>query len=264
MNPLLRLLRVLVRPPTVALATLGCYLPLLAGWLLLAPWPARRLAWGNRVFRVWSRLLGRIAGMRVEVVGRPPRRPFLLVANHVGYADILLLGGAAGGVFVAKREIASWPVMGHLCRLVGTVFVDREAKRDLLRVGRQIEGALGRGLGVVLFPEGTTADGQRLLPFRPSLLAGAAAAARPVHWATVAYATAPGLPPADRAVAWTGGAPLVRHLVHLLSLPGFRGRVSFGTAPVTEADRKRLAARLRSEMSRDLGHPTPGDDERSA
>jgi 1-acyl-sn-glycerol-3-phosphate acyltransferase len=254
MRRLLALARVALRLAAAATVTLACYLPLVAGSALLAPSRRRRLAWGGAVFRFWSRLLGRAMGMRASVRGRPPRRPFLLVANHVSYMDILLLGGAAGGVFVAKREIGGWPVLGHLCRLVGTVFVDRDSKRDLVRVARDLGDRLALGLGVVVFPEGGITWSGGLEPFRPALPPGPAASGRPVHWAVLSYATGPGLPPAGEAVVWHG--PLWPHLRRLLALPGFDGVVSFGDRALHEPDRKALARRLREEITAALG-PTP-------
>jgi 1-acyl-sn-glycerol-3-phosphate acyltransferase len=241
------LVRVPLRAAGLVAGTLPWYLALVAGRVGLAGRPRRRLAWGQRVFRGWSRTMGRVLGMRIEVVGTPPRPPFLLVANHLSYADILLLGAAAGGAFVAKREIAGWPVMGHLCRLVGTVFVDREAKRDLVRASSEMESALAAGIGVILFPEGGVSGSEELQPFRPPLLQGAVATGRPVHWAVVAYDTPPGAPPAAEAVVWSG--PLLPHVLRLLALPGFRARVRFGDDPVHEPDRKRLAVRLHREMA---------------
>lgn len=216
----------------------------------------RRDRWGNRVFRTWSGWLGWLAGWRLEVRGTPPRAPFLLVSNHLGYVDVLLLGRAAGGTFVAKREIAGWPAIGALCRSVGTVFIDRGAKRDLLRVARLVEDALAADKGVVIFPEGTTSDGgeggRELLPFRSSLLQVAATEGHPVHYATLRYATGLGLPPARRAVCWTGGAPLVPHVLRLLALPHFDARITFGSEPITDPDRKQLAHRLRQAMEAQL------------
>jgi len=241
------LLRVPLRAAGLAAATLPWYLALVAGRLALAGRPRRRLAWGQRVFRGWARTMGRVLGMRIEVAGTPPTAPFLLVANHLSYVDVLLLGAAAGGAFVAKREIAGWPVLGHLCRLVGTVFVDREAKRDLVRASSAMEAALAAGIGVVLFPEGGISGSEELQPFRPPLLQGAVATGRPVHWAVVAYDTPEGAPPAAEAVVWSG--PLLPHVLRLLALPAFRARVRFGDEPVHEPDRKRLAARLHREMA---------------
>jgi 1-acyl-sn-glycerol-3-phosphate acyltransferase len=251
MPPPAAFLRVPLRLAGLVAATLPWYVALVAGRLTLAGRPRRRLAWGQRVFRGWSRAMGRVLGMRVEVAGTPPRPPFLLVANHLSYVDVLLLGAAAGGAFVAKREIAGWPVMGHLCRLVGTVFVDREAKRDLVRASGEMEAALAAGIGVVLFPEGGISGREELQPFRPPLLQGAVATGRPVHWAVVAYDTPEGSPPAADAVVWTG--PLLPHALRLLALPRFRARVHFGDEPVQEPDRKRLATTLHGQMAKALG-----------
>lgn len=248
---LLAVPRIVLRLVAAVWVTVGCYAGLLVGrWFRSGE--ARRAAWGNRVFGVWCRGLARVLGQHLEVVGQPPTAPFLLVSNHLSYVDILLLGGAAGGTFVAKREIASWPVLGHLSRAVGTVFIDREAKRDLVRVARAVEEALEAGKGVVVFPEGTTSDGHGLLPFKTSLLEVAAASGRPVPWAVIRYATGRGVPPASRAVCWTGGQSLVPHLLRLLALPGFTARLVFGDQPVRGEDRKQLARRLRDAMSAQL------------
>jgi len=244
--------RVVLRLAAMAWTTVVLYLVLVAGRLVLLANRRRADAWALAVFRRWARWLGRIAGMRTEVVGRPPRAPFLLVSNHLSYVDVLLLGGASGGVFVAKREIASWPVIGHLCRAVGTVFIDRDAKRDLVRAAQQVAAALADGRGIVLFPEATTSDGDGLLPFRSSLLQGAAADGEAVHWAVIRYATPAAERPASSAVCWTGGAALLSHALDLLALPRFTARLSFGDAPLSDGDRKRLAERLRDAMGRRL------------
>jgi 1-acyl-sn-glycerol-3-phosphate acyltransferase len=240
--------RVPLRLAAMVWTTCACYLALAGGRLLLFRDRRRADAWALAVFRRWARWLGRIAGMRVEIDGAPPSAPFLLVANHLSYVDILLLGGASGGVFVAKREIASWPVLGHLCRAVGTVFIDRGAKRDLVRAAEQVEDALADGRGVILFPEATTGDGTGLLAFRSSMLQSAAADGQPVHWAVLRYATPPTERPASRAVCWTGGAALVPHALALLAMPRFTARLSFGAEPVADGDRKRLAELLRGSM----------------
>lgn len=249
---LLGALRVAGRFAGAVPLTLGCYLAIVVGRLALTGRPRLADAWGHRVASWWARRLGRLFGMRVEVVGTAPPAPFLLVANHLSYMDVLLLLGAAGGSFVAKREIASWPVIGHLCRLIGVVFIDREARRDVRRAGEQMTAGLAAGRGVFVFPEGTTGDGTAFLPFRSSLLEVAAAGGLPVHWATLRYTTGGGLPDASEAVCWTGGAELMPHAVRLLSLPGFRARVAFGAEPLADDDRKRLTARLREAMAAEL------------
>lgn len=245
-------LRVAARLGAAALVTLAGWLAIFGGRLALLGRRRRADAWAHRVASWWGRRVGAIFGSRTEVAGAPPPAPFLLVANHLSWIDVPLLLGAAGGTFVAKREIASWPVVGHLCRLIGVVFIDRASRRDVRRVADRVAAGLAAGKGVVVFPEGTTGDGRELLPFRSSLLEVAAARRLPVHWATLAYATDGDLPAASEVVCWTGGAPLLPHALRLLAMPGFRTRVAFGAEPLADGDRKRLTERLRDAMAADL------------
>lgn len=91
--------------------------------------PVRR-----RVFRSWARGVEWILGVRVDPLGLPPKAPFLLVANHLSYLDVVILAARLEAVFVAKQEVANWPVIGRLASLMDTIFVDRNAPRDTIRV----------------------------------------------------------------------------------------------------------------------------------
>jgi 1-acyl-sn-glycerol-3-phosphate acyltransferase len=208
----------------------------------------RRAAWRHRVFRRWCRRLVRILGVRVEARGPVPEPPYLLVANHLSWLDVFVLGAVAGGTFVARADVDGWPVFGALTRSIGTVFIDRESKRDLLRVGELVEARLAAGAGVVLFAEGTTGGGAGLLPFKPSVLEAAARSGRPVHYATLSYRTPPGAPPASAVVPWAGDDPFLAHAREVLALPAAAATVTFGPQPIRDDDRKRLAARLRAAM----------------
>ncbi len=240
--------RQLLRAAAAVPPTAVCYPAALVGSALLRPWPLRRSAWQAGVFRLWCRLLLRIFGARFTVQGPPPRRPYLLVSNHLSWVDILVLGAVAGASFIARADIDRWPVVGALCRAVDTIFIDRASKRDLLRVAAVVEARLAAGAGVVFFAEGTTGPGAALLPFKPSLLEVAAASGAAVHYATLAYRTPAGEPPAAQAVCWWGDAPFTPHAVRLLALPGFEARLTFGAEPIRDGDRKQLAARLRAAM----------------
>jgi len=248
---LLTLLLVPLRLAAVALVTAVLYAVMAAGQLALLGARRRRLAWSHRMARTWFRALARIVGLRIVLHGRPPAPPFLLVANHQSYVDIVLLGGAAGGVFVAKAEIARWPLVGHLARSVGTVFVDRTTKRDLTRAAAQVERALADGLGVVLFPEGTTGPGPHLLPFKPPLLEVAATHDLPVHHALLRYD--------HPAVPWVDDTPLPRHLLALLQIPTFTAHLTFGEESIQDSDRKRLTERLRAAMEEVAAGEEPGE-----
>ncbi len=114
-------------------------------------------------------LAGHAAGAQVRIIGQPATSQVLMVANHLSWMDILVLGGASRAAFVAKGDIESWPVVGWLASLNQTLFVAREQRRDVARQSDTIRHRLAAGRPLVLFPEGTTNDGAMLRPFKPAL-----------------------------------------------------------------------------------------------
>lgn len=130
---------------------------------LRSPWP--------RIFTKASRL---ITGVRVEIVGQPRRSDVLFVANHISWIDILLLAGETGSAFVARADMAPWPVLGWMATLNNSVYVARDQRLDVGAQAVAMKAALQTRQPLTLFPEGTTADGLVLLPFRSSLLAAVA------------------------------------------------------------------------------------------
>ncbi len=242
-----RTLRFVVRAVGIVAVTVPFHLAQVAAGLL-SPWPRLRARVRAAILRSWARLMGRVTAMRLTVRGTPPEPPFLLVSNHLSYADVFALGASTGATFVAKAEIDGWPLAGWICRAAGVIFVDRGTKRDLLRVGELIDDALDLGRGVVLFAEGTTSRGEGILPLKPSLLQGAVAADVPVHYATVSYRTPEGELPAVDSVVWWGGEGLLSHLRRFLRLRHYEACLTFGPEPVRETDRKALARRLKAAM----------------
>lgn len=113
--------------------------------------------------------IGWIAGLRIRTTGTRLRRDVLFIANHVSWLDILALGGAARSAFVSKAEVGTTPLVGWLADQNHTVYVQREAKREIHKQADDLRSALARGRPVTLFPEGTTGPGDGLLPFRASL-----------------------------------------------------------------------------------------------
>lgn len=224
--------------------TILCYLVWLPVALLSLASSRATQRWNGLMIRIWSRGLLRAMGFEIEVRGVPPRKPFFLVCNHLSYVDILVLGSRLGSTFISKHELASWPVLGHLARVTGTIFVNRGVKRDALRVHREIDRAVSSGAGVVLFPEGTSSRGDRVYPLRTALLEWAAQRRFPVHTATISYSTGDPARPADQRVCWWGEMTFGPHLLDLLSLRRVRTLVSFNPVPVVEHDRSRMAARL--------------------
>lgn len=249
--------RLLVRLPRVGLTLAGFTLVARAGLWWIGGDAARAYRWKCAVMRREARALLRACGVHWTTVGTPPRAPFLLVANHLGYLDIVLMCATTPAWFISKHEVASWPGIGWVVRSVNTLFVNRERKSDLLRLSGLMHETLDRGEGVIFYPEGTSSPGEGLLPFKPSLLEPAAARALPVHYAVIHYRTAPGARPAREAVCWWGDMDFFPHLLGLLRLPGVRARITFGAEPVRHQDRKILAIHLRDAMLRHFESVSP-------
>jgi 1-acyl-sn-glycerol-3-phosphate acyltransferase len=206
--------------------------------------PTRSREWRGRFFRAWARAVAHVVGMRVRVRGVAPTGPFLLVSNHLSYMDVVALASRLECVFVAKSEVARWPVVGRLCGSANTLFVNRRNRRSLPRVLDAVKRTLGEGSGVVLFAEGTSTGGARVAPFRPSLLEHAARERVPVHFASISYAAPHAGPHASEAVCWWGDMTFAKHFYGLLMLPHFDASLAFGGHTVWADDRKVLAGRL--------------------
>ena len=161
--------------------------------------------------------------VRVEVKGSPPRGgPTLVLANHISWLDIPVLGSLQPLSFVAKSEVAGWPVIGIFAKLQRCIFLDRTRRGATAQANAAIAHRLARGEVIVLFPEGTSSDGNRVLPFRSSLVGAAhAALAEPsagsivLQPLAIVYVRRDGLPVMRRdrpAIAWYGDMDLLPHL----------------------------------------------------
>ncbi len=258
----MRLIRKLVRLLMLLVTTGVGFVCLWAALVLLLPVPHWRRAGRNAVFRVWSRGCLRLLGGRLRVEGTPPTAPFFLVTNHLSYVDILALAACADAYFIAKLEIRAWPLFGVLCRAVGTIFVDREVRRDVLRENLLIAEVLAAGYGVVLFPEGTSTQGYEVARFRSSLLDFPARNSVPVHVAALTYTAAPGEVPANLSICWWGDAPFFPHSARLLGVRSFEVVVRFSDRVVGGTDRKQLAVDTQAEASK-IFTPVVASEERA-
>jgi len=231
-----------------------------AAWLWsLTPDAAARRARRVEGFRLWARYVLWVMRVDVRVAGVPARSPHLLVANHLGYVDILVLASIADLTFVAKHHVASWPVVGSLCRFVETVFVRRARGAAVADAVDGIVRALAAGRTVVLFPEGTSSDGRGVLPFYSPLLEAARRAGRPLGWAALAYGT-PEQPGAEaETVCWWGDMTLAGHFWRLLQLRAIEAEVTFGGLLEPGEDRKTLAAELRAAIVAARRRPRAAD-----
>ena len=215
--------------------------------MLLFPLPNRQRAWRNGCTRGCARFAARVMGLRIRVTGIPPEPPFCLVANHLSYLDAITLMSHIHGVMIAKSEIASWPVIGWLSRQIGTVFINREMARDVVRVNAMIARILDEGDGIAFFPEGTTTDGKQVGRFNSSLLHYPAETGYPVHFATIRYATKQ--VSASEFVCWGSDIVFGPHLYRAAGIRSIRADVQFGKSPLKDSDRKRLTSRLREEVA---------------
>lgn len=200
---------------------------------------------GASACRLWCRTLCAVLSIRRDVDGPVPSEgAFLVASNHVSYLDILVLGSLYPSLFLAKREIASWPVFGAMARGAGTLFVDRDQARDVLRAGREMSDRLEMGLPVTIFPEGRSSRGVEILPFQPSLLEPAARAGIPCWAASISYETPGSSRAPSRTICWYDSESLPTHFLRLVGLPRVKARVRFAEVPVTSKDRKVLASAL--------------------
>ena len=209
----------------------------------------RRLpgAWQAVAARGFGKVQCWLLGVRLHVVGQPAGGATLYVSNHCSWLDIPVLMARADARFVSKAELAHWPLFGLLARLGGTIFVSRK-RNGLGDEAQAMAASLQAGHGLVLFPEGTTSDGSRVLPFRSSFFAVADQAAR-VQPVTIVYDRMGWLPTSrhDRPVfAWYGDMQPMTHLWRLLRRRGARATVVFHEPfdPGLMPDRKVMSAEV--------------------
>jgi 1-acyl-sn-glycerol-3-phosphate acyltransferase len=220
------------QPMIARLRVLGAILlvAIVTPFLALAQLVAMKTGWmSDAIFPpLWHKAVLKALGVRVRVVGAmSARRPLLLASNHISWADILVIGSLVDVRFIARADLAGWPIMGFLSKLQHTVFVERERKRKTGAQASEIAVDLAAGHAMVLFPEGTTADGNFILPFKSSLF-GAAQLAIDEHTAdsvfiqplAIAYTRVNGIPLGRKHRArfsWAGGEglwPSLRRFLH--------------------------------------------------
>lgn len=195
----------------------------------------------------WSlRMLG-LLGVHLELRGRPPvAGPVLLVANHISWLDILVMNAARYCRFVSKSDVKRWPLIGTLATGGGTIYIERESRRDALRVVHHVAESLQRGEVVAVFPEGTTSDGVALLPFHANMIQAAISAGAPAQPVALSFldskTRAPSLTP-----CYIGDDTLVGSLWRTVTGPPLTAVVHYGVPQQAAGrDRRTWAADLRS------------------
>jgi len=227
--------------------------------LVLLPFQLIGLAFRLPIQRIiphwYHRILCAVIGIRVRQIGqRSPEFPLLILANHASWLDIVVITALTPAVFIAKKEVATWPLFGQLAKLQRSVFIDRERRHRTGAATQEIADRLLGGDAVVLFAEGTSGDGNRTLPFRSALIGAVHhTVARSTHHDAVtvqplslAYVSLSGLPigrASRERVSWYGDIDLIPHLIGVLRSGAIDVVASWG-APVAYgvgADRKEIA-----------------------
>jgi lyso-ornithine lipid O-acyltransferase len=247
--------------------------------LVLIPWQKsalyfklkRRKTFPNRFHSVLCKLFG----LNLIVIGKPIQgRGVLMVANHTSYFDILILSGIARISFVAKSEVAGWPLFGTLARLQETVFVERAKRSKIGEVSDQIRDRLVEGDALMLFPEGTSNDGNHVLPFKSALMgsveteigkdANGNSIHVPVQPVSLAYVGLHGLPMGREnrpMFAWYGDMELMPHLWEAIKLGPIDVVIEFHQ-PITvdmTGGRKALAAQAETIVRRGQARALAGN-----
>jgi lyso-ornithine lipid O-acyltransferase len=211
----------------------------------------------------YYRVLCSLLRIRVRVDGEPVRsRAVFFVSNHVSWADILVIGSIAPLAFVAKREVRDWPLVGITAELQHTVFVDRTRRQQTPESVSQIVKRLADGTSVVLFAEGTSSDGNRVLPFRSALLGAVEEAAGRggagdilIQPMSITYTGQHGIPMGHQRrplVAWYGDLDFMPHIKAFIESSAVDAVVSFGEPVAVDSatDRKAVTRQLETAVRR--------------
>ena len=237
-------LRAAYRYFSFVVATFGIY----GVWFLTASFVPNKVLWRQMIFQAWARSFVRISKMKIEVIGKPPTAPFFLVTNHLSYTDVPALRAVVNSVFVAKSEVGGWFLAGKICRDMGTIFIDRNNRRDIPRAGAEIIKRFEQGEGVVVFPEGTSTIGEKVLPFNSSFFEFAARAQLPISYASITYATPSNVPKATETVSWWDTKTFGEHLWYLFQAREYTAIIHFGDTPILNENRKELAQILHEKV----------------
>ncbi len=171
----------------------------------------------------------------------------LIVSNHGSYLDILSYSAAVPCVFISKADVADWPIFGRYARWAGSVFVRRHDRTDAARANVSVGESLDSGVPVVLFPEGTTTDGSRVLRFHSTMLQPAIDAGAPITPCSIRYELEDG--DVGQEVCWWGDMTLLPHVWNLLSKKSIRVHILFGEPIAAGQDRKKLSRILHEQVA---------------
>ncbi len=209
----------------------------------------RRAQW----LQLASRSVLASLGIRYQVKGPLPTRG-LIVSNHLSYLDIVICSAAMPCFFVSKVEVDRWPYFGKAARAGGTIFLDRTSHASANAVAAAIAERLALPVPVLLFPEGTSTDGSKVLRFHSRLIHPATDMQAPITAAAIRYILSGNAE--ERELCWYGEAGFLGHLWKVLGVLGFSAQVSFGESRVY-TDARAAAVQTRDEVAAMRGQGTP-------
>lgn len=209
-----------------------------------------RLTQPERDAEVQAWALAMLARLAIKLVvnGTPPASgPVLLAANHISWLDIVVIHAARHCRFISKADIQHWPVVGTLATGAGTLYIERESRRDAMRVVHHMAERLSLGEVLAVFPEGTTGDGTGVLPFHANLLQAAISAGAPIQPVALQFLDAEGQQ--SFAPCYVGDDTLLSSLWRTLCSDGIQVVVSFGALQTANGrDRRALAEAAREDI----------------
>jgi len=221
---------------------------LVGAWTIRWTFPRLSEAQKNERIQAWARALLAQLAIKLIVNGSPKPGPVLLVSNHISWLDIVVIHATGHCRFVSKADVQRWPVVGMLATGAGTLYIERESRRDALRVVHHMAERLQAGDVLAVFPEGTTGDGSTVLPFHANLLQAAIAAQAPVQPMALHFVDS-----VTNAMSfdpcYIGDDTLLQSVWRTLRSRDLQAVVSYGTPQLAEGrDRRAWAADLREAV----------------
>jgi 1-acyl-sn-glycerol-3-phosphate acyltransferase len=204
---------------------------IMGGAALLLHRPRTRAARAEWLHRFAAMLLRRL-GIAAKQTGTYPQTG-VVISNHMGYLDIMSFAALARCVFVSKSEIASWPLIGWMTTMAGTVYVQRGRGGSAERAKADLQSVAAENVPIVFFPEGTSSDGSSVLPFRTGLLFDCIEAGQPITAACIRYRlTRDNYAGAACHLPYWDDTPIATHIFRLLALRGIEIEITFADSPV--------------------------------
>ena len=225
---------------------------ILAGWATVVfLFPRMGVALQEVRVQAWARQMLTVLGIALELRGDPPAPgPLLLVANHMSWLDILVMHAARHCRFVSKADVKRWPLIGTLATGGGTIYIERESRRDAMRVVHRMAASRAAGEILAVFPEGTTSDGVSLLAFHGNLVQAAISAGAPVQPVALRFIDA-ATGETSLTPCYIGDDSLVASLWRTVSGPPVTAIVRYGEPQhALGRDRRRWAQDLRASVER--------------